>query len=279
MANFLLYDIIGPWSEIKLDIIREYASAYSKIISSQTRPQFRHVYIDAFAGAGKHISKNTGDFVPGSPLNALRVRPPFTEYHFIDLNCAKVQSLVDEAGKKPNIHIHEGDCNVVLKNILPQVRYEDFRRALCILDPYGLHLNWEIIQQIGEMRSIEIFLNFPIADINRNVLREDKDKVEKLQEDRFTAFCGTDSWNEIAYTKQPTLFGDKAVKTSTNETIVEWFRQRLIKVAGFKYVPKPMAMTNRKNAVVYYLFFASHKPVAKKIVEEIFRKYNDKGRI
>jgi hypothetical protein len=27
----------------------------------------RFVYIDAFAGAGKHISKQTGQFVPGRP--------------------------------------------------------------------------------------------------------------------------------------------------------------------------------------------------------------------
>jgi hypothetical protein len=44
----------------------------------------RHVYIDAIAGWGIYISKATGEFVLGSPINALNVDPPFSEYHFID---------------------------------------------------------------------------------------------------------------------------------------------------------------------------------------------------
>ena len=34
------------------------------------------------------------------------------------------------------------------------------------------------------------------------------------------------------------------------------FRERLNKAAGFEFVPEPMPMTNRRNAVIYYLFFA-----------------------
>ncbi len=57
MARESKYDEIGYWSEIKLDIIKDYAAAYSRILSSQKNPNFYHIYIDAFAGAGKHISK------------------------------------------------------------------------------------------------------------------------------------------------------------------------------------------------------------------------------
>jgi hypothetical protein len=39
------YDEIGIWSEVKLDIIREYAVAYSTILSKQ---RLRHIYVDAF---------------------------------------------------------------------------------------------------------------------------------------------------------------------------------------------------------------------------------------
>jgi len=35
-------------------------------------------------------------------------------------------------------------------------------------------------------------------------------------------------------------------------------------VARFKYVPDPLPMKNRNNAVVYYLFLASQKAVAEK---------------
>lgn len=78
-------DQIGFWSEIKLEIIKKYAGAYTSIMSKQDWCR-GYVYIDAFAGAGKHISRKTGEMVSGSPLNALEVIPPFTEYFFIDLD-------------------------------------------------------------------------------------------------------------------------------------------------------------------------------------------------
>ena len=37
-------------------------------------------------------------------------------------------------------------------------------------------------------------------------------------------------------------------------------------------------MRNTCGAVVYYLFFASQKPVAQKIVTSIFKKYRDRGK-
>ena len=63
------FDVINYWSEVKLDIIKDYARAYSTIMAKQQWCK-GHFYIDAFAGAGMHISKATGEFIPGSPLNA-----------------------------------------------------------------------------------------------------------------------------------------------------------------------------------------------------------------
>jgi DNA-binding transcriptional regulator WhiA len=57
-----------------------------------------------------------------------------------------------------------------------------------------------------------------------------------------------------------------------NETIAKAFAQRLKKQATFKHV-EFLPMKNSTNATVYYLFFASHKPVAKGIVKDIFDKY------
>jgi hypothetical protein len=51
----LKIDEIGPWTEVKLDILKRYATEYSRILSSQKNPPFFHVYIDAFAGAGFHL--------------------------------------------------------------------------------------------------------------------------------------------------------------------------------------------------------------------------------
>ncbi|MEW6347817.1 MAG: hypothetical protein AB1646_02035 [Thermodesulfobacteriota bacterium] len=43
------------------------------------------------------------------------------------------------------------------------------------------------------------------------------------------------------------------------------------------YRSKPLTMVNRTNAVVYYLFFASHNETAPKIVGEIFKNHAKTG--
>jgi hypothetical protein len=59
----------------------------------------------------------------------------------------------------------------------------------------------------------------------------------------------------------------------SNEAVVRAFQNRLKSVAGFAFVPDPLPMKNSNKAVVYYLCFASQKPVAQKIVQSIFEKY------
>jgi len=276
MKNMSRYDEIGYWSEIKLDIIKEYAFAYSKILNARG---FYHIYIDEFSGAGKHVSKNTGSFILGSPLNALLVNPPFNEYHFIDLNIQKIKSLEDLVGSRNDVYIYHGDCNkIMIKKVIPRVRYKDYRRSLCVLDPYGLHLDWQVIFNAGQEGTFDIFLNFPVADMNRNVLWHNPDDVSDSQIERMNKFWGDDSWRKAAYIQsdQMQLFGNTAIEKVSNEIIAESFRERLKNIAGFQYVPKPIAMRNTQNAVIYYLFFASNKPVADNIVQYIFKKYADK---
>ena len=264
-------DEIGAWSEIKLDIVRDYASAYSKILAAQKG--LRHLYIDAFAGAGAHISRTTGKLIPGSPANALSVEPPFCEYHLIDIKAAKVAELKTLKGDRDDVLLYEGDCNSILLNsIFPKARYEDYRRALCLLDPYGLHLNWEVIKTAGQMKSVDMFLNFPIHDMNRNVLLRDPNEADPKQIERMNAYWGDESWREAAYKSDRDLFDDFVVK-QRNEAIAGAFRERLRSVAAFDRVLPPLPMKNSIGATVYYLFFASQKPVAEWIVKDIFRKH------
>jgi three-Cys-motif partner protein len=281
MAAKLEFDKIGYWSVLKLEILKKYASAYTTIMRAQKNPSYHYSYIDAFAGAGTHLLKRTGEPVPGSPLNALAVNPPFSHFHFIDLDGSKATNLRKKIGNRSDVDIYHGDCNtILLEKIFPNIRYEDYRRALCILDPYGLHLNWKVIEQAGSMKTIEIFLNFPVADMNRNVLWHDPSRVASGHATRMTAFWGDDSWSSVAYvpSKQKKLFGgdEPDLLKAENDTVAEAFRQRLRKVAGFTYVPQPIPMRNSTNATVYYLFFASRNATAGTIVEKIFETYRNR---
>jgi hypothetical protein len=95
------YSQIRAWSEAKLEIVRKYTKAYTTILRNQLG--FSHLYIDAFAGAGAHISRTTDEFVAGSPLQALNIDPPFDEYQFIDIDPRKVGSLRELVTAEPNV--------------------------------------------------------------------------------------------------------------------------------------------------------------------------------
>jgi three-Cys-motif partner protein len=269
-------DEINYWSELKLDIIREYASAYSRIVSAHPEIK-RHIYIDAFAGAGTHISKRKGESISGSPLIALEVTPPFREFHFIDLHGGKADRLRRMTVGRAEVLVHEGDCNqVLLEEVFPRCVYKDYHRALCLLDPYKIDVDWEVLQTAGEMGSIEIFYNFMIMDANMNVFWRNPEKVKDSQIARMDRAWGDRSWRDAAYKSQPGLFREIEEKTGNRE-VANAFRKRLKDVAGFDYVPEPLPMRNSKGAIIYYLFFASPNKTGGKIVQDIFDKYRSKG--
>jgi len=267
------YDEIGFWSEIKLDILGKYWPEYTKIVKKQSW-DFTTLYVDAFAGSGLHLSRQTGDFVKGSPARALDVSPAFDEYHFVDQDEAKVKSLETLAAARDNVFVHHGDCNeVLLRDVFPRADFKKYHRAVCLLDPYSLQLDWNVIARAGSMKSIEVFINFPIMDINRNVLREG---ASALKTSQMTRFWGDESWRESAFRENRGLFESSTEKVE-NWELAKAFQSRLIEGGGFKYVPEPLAMRNSVHATVYYLFFAGPNETGSKIVDWIFNDYRDKG--
>ena len=266
-------DEIGVWSEIKIAILREYACAFTRILKTQAWCK-GCCYIDAFAGAGMHISRTTGEMVQGSPLNALLVEPQFDRIVLIDLDAEKVDSLTTLCGHDKRVEILAGDCNEVLLNkVAPSLSYASYWRGLCVLDPYGIHgktLRWQTIKQLADLRTLDIFLNFPLMDINRNTLRSRLANADDADVAAFNEFCGTEDWKDLMY--QPDLFGDLG-KIGNNQTLATWFQKRLETVAGFKFVPEPILMQNSRGGKLYFLFFASHQSVAQKVILDIFKKH------
>lgn len=233
-------DEIGYWSELKLEILDKYARVYSTILSKQTNPRLYHVYIDGFSGSGFHISKTTGKVVDGSPIKALAVDPPFREYFFVDLAGEKVEALRQTVGARRDVHVLHGDSNeILLRECFPLVQYKDYRRGLCLLDPYGLHLSWAVIEAAGKLGTLDLFLNFPIHDMNRNALWRDPEGSTAEQRERMTFYWGDESWRTEVYkpSRQTELFGAVELEKQGNPEVAAAFRRRLREVAGFAEVP------------------------------------------
>lgn len=273
MENFL--DVVGDWTGVKLRIVQEYSKAYATILHKHS--QLRFSYIDAFAGAGSVISRNTKEKKAGSSVLALDIRPKFDCYHLIEMDHARAERLRRLTANRSDVMVYEGDCNTILaEEVFPQCRYENYCRALCLFDPYELNPSWEIVETAGKMRSIEVFLNFMIMDANRNVLWADPDSVRPDQKARMNTFWGDDSWRAAAYEARRGLFGD-IIEKKTNDAIIHAYGERLKDKAGFRFVPDPIPMRNKKGVPIYYLFFASHNEAGDRIAKAIFKKYQTKG--
>jgi three-Cys-motif partner protein len=210
-------------------------------------------------------------------LIALKTNPLFHEYHFIDSDSDRATQLRKEAGNRPDVFTYSEDCNtVLLSKVFPRTDYGHYKRALCLLDPYNIDLTWEVLERAGKARSIEIFMNFMIMDINRNALRKNPDTSIASKVAQMTRLWGDDSWQDAGYDQVQTLFDYSIPVKVSNERFAEAFRERLEKKAGFKFVPKPMPMKTKTNSVIYYLYFASQKEAGMDIVNDIFNKYRAK---
>ena len=115
-----------------------------------------------------------------------------------------------------------------MKKYFPYIKYGDYRRGLCLLDPYGLDLRWEVIEKAGKMQSMEIFLNFPVMAMNRSVLWT-KNTAGIAQSDiiRMNEFWGDDSWKDVAYSSTIDMFGDIHNNKESNKSIAMAFKNRL----------------------------------------------------
>ncbi len=272
----LRFDEIGYWSELKLEIVSKYASAYSHILSRQ--PGLAHYYIDGFAGPDVHISKRTGEFVPGSPLNALLVSPPFRHHYLVDLDGDRVDALRALTGDREDVTLLRGDCNqILLEEILPRVRYEDYRRALCLLDPCGLKLDWRVIGAAGRLGTIDLFLHLPTVDANGTPLWIASKRGAANETERMTRFWGDESWREATNPPGPRNgpSGEPGPEATHGAAVARAFRRQLREVARFANVPEPLALRNSTNAVAGFLFFASRNDTANWIIEDVFARYRD----
>ncbi|MFN9533931.1 MAG: three-Cys-motif partner protein TcmP, partial [Pseudanabaena sp.] len=87
-------DIIGRWSEEKLDLLAQYLEAYSVIMNKQKQTWLRdYYYIDAFSGSVRPRAKDEERYINGSPIRALQTEPKFDGYWFVDVNPQRVERV------------------------------------------------------------------------------------------------------------------------------------------------------------------------------------------
>jgi len=273
-------DVIGPWSEDKLQLLRKYLHSYTVIMQGQKWCRNGYHYMDAFAGTGRSRARDEERYIDGSPRVALTIQYPFHSYAFIEKTPWRVQRLRELVDEFPgrDIRIREGDCNhIITTEITPRIRYERFNRGLIFLDPFGMDTEWSTIERIAETRAMEMFMNFPAMALNRTVLPNDPNALTEAQIEQMNRFWGSTEWRGDIYEEIATLFGpiEMKVHRTTGKRLGRLFKKRLQTV--FPYVTDPLVMTNSRNAPLYCLIFAGHKQKAANIVRDIFQRYERLG--
>lgn len=289
----------GNWTDEKLDCLRKYLGAYRKIFSTneQARYFITH-YVDAFAGtgyrqpSGAHSNssmplfegdnaQDANSYLKGSARIALEVQPPFHRYLFLDTNPLYIQALQQTRSDYPQIaeriQIERAEANTYLHKWC-QTKDWSKNRAVVFLDPYGMQVEWSLLEALAKTKAVDLWLLFPLGiGINRLLTKKGEPPAEWAE--AITRIFGTDEWRTEFYKPQtaPTLFAldDVSCKNADFETIGAFFIKRLQTI--FPAVsPHPLQLCNSRNNPLYLLCFAAANengaPTALKIANQIIEK-------
>lgn len=269
----------GSWTEEKLDRISSYLTAYRTIFSRNPRAMYyRTIYVDAFAGTGYRDDpqfgslqgqffpdvgdSDTAGFLRGSAYRALEVEPPFDQYIFIEKNPTRAAGLellrAEFPGKTDRITIAQQEANVYLKHWCAQVDWSRWR-AVVFLDPYGMQVEWSVIEAIAKTQAIDLWILFPLGvAVNRLLKREELPPPEWAS--ALNRLFGTDDWQCEFYRPYTdrTLFGDleRQRKEASFDSIGRYFVERL-KTIFPGVAEQPLPLRNSKGVPLYLLCFAS----------------------
>ncbi|MBI3976990.1 MAG: three-Cys-motif partner protein TcmP [Chloroflexi bacterium] len=267
---------IPPWSRDKLELLRKYLHAHSTIMNKQKSEWLRsYSYVDAFAGVGQYVDRDSQEYVDGSPVVALRCEPPFDDYWFIERSPGRLLSLSQRVQADfPNrvVHFEQGDANTVLvRQVAQTITYAQRMRGFVFLDPYGLEVHFGTLESLGKARAFDMFINFSVMGVARILDRDQGPDAQTRQ--LLDRIMGDSQWVDDIYARQMDLFGEEHLQRGTLAALSIARRYMDSVKQLFPKVSEPVLMRNSRNAPLYVLFLASHNATAVKITNDMFKRY------
>ncbi len=224
-------------------------------------------YIDLQAGPGKN---NLGGTVAlGSPLIALSCPVPFQYYRFNEADSDLVKALKKRVSASPlrkHTRILQMDVNLAVEDFCDEIKRRDelFMRGkwssfnIAFLDPEGLELHWSTVEKLGNMKRMDLIINFSTGGLNRTRL---------TSPDVGNRFFGTDEWQKLV-----PGHADAATK---RRAWIDFYLKRLTDL-GYKYQTDDQESAeiiakNSKNVQVYSIIFASKHDLGFQLWKEAIR--------
>ena len=291
----------GSWTEQKLDTFESYVRAYLTIMNAyRDKFHWKLVYFDGFAGSGtrrsddaekevrklrtffgeQHIDNTDLSVYQGAAERVVRLESKmrgFDYYYFIDkqeANCTALELKLSQYETKGRKVFRPGDANMQALNLANALRRDNKMKALALLDPFGMQINWEVIESLSGP-NIDMWILIPSGVIVNRLL---KTNGELMYPDRLVQFFGLPE-SELkdrfyVRVKQPTLFGEEEFikkKSHCIERIAELYCERLGELFPF-VTSEPLVMTNNHNVPIFHFVCASFNQTAVKIAQQIIDK-------
>lgn len=281
----------GDWTTEKLNRVHKYLNAYMRIFERNERARYLFpIYVDAFAGTGyrtasrrkpesadvfpEFANEDTQSFLKGSARIALEIQPPFQEYIFIEQDQTRYQELNNLKSEFPHladrIRTINAEANAYLIDWCQVTNWQK-RRAVVFLDPYGMQVEWRLIEAIANTKAIDLWLLFPLGiGVSRLLTKQTTPPEEWAQ--ALTRIFGTEDWKNTFYHRKTalTLWGEKEeeVKATDFDEIGQFFVNRLKSVFA-AVADNPLPLFNSKNNPLYLLCFAAGNPRGSKTAVKI----------
>lgn len=299
----------GPWTEQKLDCFESYVRAYLTIMNTyRDKFHWKLIYFDGFAGCGDRQQKQEGEermlslwgeenvseqelsLYQGAAERVVRLEESmrgFDFYYFIDMfqeNLDKLKLKLEPYATRGCKSFRPDDANNQALLLAKCMREDAARKAtpanpyhlktLCLLDPFGMSINWSTIEQLAG-KSLDLWILVPTGSIISRLIQNNGELryPQKLEE-----FFGLPEEEIKArfYEKQTVtdLFGEHE-ETHKVENIIGEIAALYCEQLGslFPYVTnEPLVMRNKNNVPIFHFVCASFNQTAVKIAKQIIDK-------
>ena len=257
------------WSEIKLQILRDYLQGFTTAVRGQSAEA---IFLDLFAGSFENRRRHEGGSFSGSSRIALETLPQFTRLAFFELDdpAAKLEQDIRQARPGDDRwRVFPGDCNATLPDALAWLEPWRWAPTFAFLDPRGLQVRWKTIELLAKWRAdrktkVELWMLFPETAPARVLgLRGDRGKRSV---ERMDALFGRRSWLPIHHMRRTgELTPDEARAEFVN--LLRWQLQEQLRYR----TTHALQLVNTSGNPVYTMVFATDSAPGDRIMDHVYQ--------
>jgi three-Cys-motif partner protein len=224
------------------------------------------------SGPGRDVNPDTGEEFDGSPLIALKVRPPF---HKLYLGDAEVENVTALRQRIPpadlsRIDLDVADCHDRVKKVVEALSRGTL--GLAFVDPEGFDVKSDIFRQFAR-GPIDVLFLFPTSGITRNLrlfARREESPLDRLIQ----------GWRELPMAKRAA--GKRltlAEEARFQKSMVGEFRSRMHTLGFVQQDRDDPALLGPKRAIMFHLMLFSRHKAGLTIWKEVKKVGPDKQRL